>query len=842
VLNSYFRRYMLHFFKGSKDKDEKTIAKLYVSDGFSVYNLKTPLATFFEKNSKNDLIFKKITNGFTVDIEVITNEKKEVIIATRLQFIQNKTIVYIIAEQVEIDLSSYQETKKAADFELKKQAFFIHLQTFLLQLQNDHLYALQNEEMISYVQPIDLETQNFIFHQLHLKEYVLSILGVSEVIFHNPEKEIPKNTLWHFVLTSKRTFLVGNTAENDLQLLDISSESFTLENKTGKDLIITDSLSFYTEFMNDILYRELLPVIENTGNRLGIFGDVLVKKYSKKEVHLQLASRLFQLQSTTADLLLNELKADLILLLKQLKVDLKKAEMLLDVFTKHANAHETFGESVVEIVNDWQLSYNEQKKFLTILQPLQQKATAKQTIAFHDHLYQLFSAKEKKAEVVFELNLNYAKHLTNAKRFNDAIDLYRNIYESLPDDSITDLLPTKTTNILEGEGGQQLKITILEAILNIQKQLGENVSETVHKLAELQPLFHTRINALTLHEKYEQKAKTIQEILAAKDIIISDTNATNDYQRLDKKEVLKTVVPNCFKNAKGFFDSLNNFIAALNPPDYESVISFSDRLTIENHPEIMKRITAICYALQLNVPECYIGRGIYSNSVVGVEGKPSFLLIGIDFLDSKNSRYLELNALTFLVAIELAHIYFEHSKITSTDVWRGAADKGFTLVNMLLTVLPFAGNIGTIFGNIANVEKYGKIISRVEQVANVADKGKGIIEISEKFKINPFSKGKSQTNDSQNLLITSRLMEIVADKVALLFADGLKAAVKGLLTGTTTFEEDQQIISQYGVAVFLAQTNEAGEFVHQELSIRLKSMCAFYLSDTFEVLKKQLYL
>ena len=64
---------MLHFFKGSKDKDEKTIANLYVSDGFSVYNLKTPLATFFEKNSKNDLIFKKITNGFTVDIQVITN-------------------------------------------------------------------------------------------------------------------------------------------------------------------------------------------------------------------------------------------------------------------------------------------------------------------------------------------------------------------------------------------------------------------------------------------------------------------------------------------------------------------------------------------------------------------------------------------------------------------------------------------------------------------------------------------------------------------------------------------------------------------------------------------------
>jgi uncharacterized protein YfeS len=832
---------MLNFFKGSKGKDEKTIAKLYVSDGFSVHDLKTSLVTFFETAEKTKLIFKRITNGFTVDTAVSTDEKKGVITATRLQCIQNSTIVYVIAEQVEIDLSSYKETKKAADFDLKKQAFFVHLQTFLLNLQDDHLYALKNEEVISFVQVLDLETQNFIFHQLQLRECILSILGISELTPKDTAIVYPKNTVWRFVLTSKRTFIIGKTTDDSLLLLDISSESITLEDKTGKDLITTDSLSFYTEFMNDTLYHEVLPVIENTGNRLGIFGAILVKKYNKKDIHLQLASRLFQLQSTTSDLLLNELKADLIPLLKRLKVDSEKPETLLNVLTKHANIHKVFGDNLVLIVNDWKLPYNEQKKLLASLQPLQKKVTAKHTIAFHEHFYQLFLEKEKKAEIVFEFNLNYAKHLNNSERFTNTIHLYRMIYESLPDDSIADLLPTNTTNLLEGEGGQQLKITILEAILNIQKQLNEDVSETVHKLAELQPLFRARINALVLHEKHQQKAKKIQEILLAKDLVTCNKEVTNDYQRLEKKAVLKEVVPSCFQNAKGFFDSLNNFIAALNPPDYESVISFSDRLNSDNHPEIIDRITAICFALQITVPECYIGRGRYSTSVIGVEGKPSFLMIGIDFLDPKNLRFLEVNALTFLVAIELAHIYFEHSKITSTDVWRGAADKGFTVVSMLLTVLPFVGNIGTIFGNIANVEKYGKIINRVEQVANVAEKGQGIIEVSEKFNLNPFSSGKSQANDSQNLLITSRLMEIVADKVALLFCNDLKAAVKGLLVSRHTFEQDHHIISQYGVEAFLARTNKNGEFVHQELIIRLKSMCAFYLSDTFETLKKQLY-
>lgn len=703
------------------------------------------------------------------------------------------------------------------------------------------MYAFKNVEIISFVQALDLTTQNFIFHQLQSREYVLGVLGISELTSKDVNTLYPKDTVWHFVLTSTRTFIVGKQPANEMTLIDVSSESFTIEDLTGKDLITTDSLTFYTEFMNDTLYHELLPVVKNTGNRIGVFGDILVKKYAKKEAHLELASRLFQLQSTTTDLLSNELKADLIPLLPRLKIIDEKKEAILAILTKHVNAHDSFGANLVTIIKDWELSYTEQKKLLLLLQPFQQKATATHTIVFHDHFYQLFSAKEKKAEIVFEFNLNYAKHLTNSERYEAAISLYRTIYETLPDDSITDLLPTNTTNLLEGEGGQQLKITILEAILKIQQQLNENASETIHKLAEFQPLKQARIEALTHYIPYQQKALHIQNLLHAKNLEIIQEIPTDDYQRLEKKEVLKEVVPSCFQNAKGFFDSLNNFIAALNPPDYEAVISFSDRLNTRNHPEIMKRITAICYALQMDVPECYIGRGTYSTSVIGVEGKPSFLMIGIDFLDTENVRYLKVNALTFLIAIELAHMYFEHSKITSTDVWRGAAEKGFTVVNMLLTVLPFVGNIGKIFGNIANVEKYGKIISRVEQVANVAEKGQGIMDVGEKFNLNPFSKEKSQANDSQNLLITSRLMEIVADKVALLFCNDLAAAVKGMLVSNSTYAQDVAIISQYGVAAFLARTNEQGEFVHQELIIRLKSMCSFYLSDTFEKLKKELH-
>lgn len=832
---------MLNFFKGSKNKNKKTIAKLYVAPHFSVQDLQTPLTTHFEATSISDATIKEVHNGFTLDYAKATDEKKELITATRLHLLQNETVIYVTAETLEINASTYEEQKEAANFELQTQAFFKHLQEHLLHLQNDELYALENSENIAFIPSLDLTTKNYIFHQLQSKEYVLAILGISELDSIIEKNQYSKDTLWHLVITSKRTLIIGKVSDIEMITLDISSESFRIEAKTGKDKVITDSVLFYTEFMNDSLYHELLPVLNNIENRLENFGDVLIKKYNKKQIHLALASHLYQLQSTTANLVSNELKSDLILHLNRLKITEEQAEAITEVFIKHIRKHERFGESLAHIVNDWQLSYKTQKSILTLLQPFQKRETAKHTIQFHRHFYQLFSAKEKKEEVIFEFNFNYAKHLTNATKYEEAIALYRIIYETLPDDSITDLLPTNTTNLLEGEGGQQLKITILEAILELQKKLGANCVETVHKLAELQPLKQTRIEALKTHKAYEKKAQIIQEVLQAKTLTTTTIEHANKYARLDKKDVLKEVVPSCFKNAKGFFDSLNNFIAALNPPDYDAVISFSDSLNMHNYPKLMEHIAAICYALQIDVPECYIGRGAYATSVIGVEGKPSFLLIGVDFLDKENERYVEENALVFLIVIELAHMYFEHSKITSTDVWRGAADKGFTVVSMLLTVLPFVGNIGKIFGNIASVEKYGKIINRVEQVANVAEKGQGMIEVGEKFNLNLFNKEKSQANESQNLLITSRLMEIVADKVALLFCNDLKAAVKGLLVSKNSFKQEQHIISQYGVEAFLARTNEGGEFVYQELIIRIKSMCAFYLSDTFEELQKQLY-
>ena len=238
----------------------------------------------------------------------------------------------------------------------------------------------------------------------------------------------------------------------------------------------------------------------------------------------------------------------------------------------------------------------------------------------------------------------------------------------------------------------------------------------------------------------------------------------------------------------------------------------------------------MCYALSIDTPECYIGRANYSDAIIGVEGKPPYLIVGIDFIETNSTKQLNTNELKFLVAIELAHIYFEHTKITSTDVWRGAAEKGFSFLTTILSIIPFAGGIGNLLGNLSNVDKYAKIIKNVEKATSIAEKGQNILDVSEKLNINLMGNSSSDDNQSQNLLMTSRLMEIIADKVALLFCNDLKAAIRGIILSSVTLEKELDAIRDYGLYTVLERKNDDGSFRYQELIIRIRSLCSFYIS------------
>lgn len=819
-------------------KTASNSAPIFITPKFSLKDLKSIINADIPYIGTTLYKCNTTPNRLILDYDI--KEGKDTIKATRLQFIKKETILHVTEEAISIKLDTYIETSNHSKTDIKKNPVFIAIQHYILNLQDDGLYALHNSEKLPYIQYINTFTKNYIFHQLYNNEQVLSILNINSILFNDATVN-SKGYTWHFIITSFRVLLIGNN-DNIMQIIDISNENIVLHEKRGKDLIEGKAFSFYTDFMNDSLYAALFPVVLTKESRIVIFADCILKDSKAKTKVVDLASTCYAIAHKTSSSTINDLKSQCIRYLKSFQIKKEYTATLLSVFKSFSETTPSFGKDLIQICIDWDINYKEQYKLFKLLLELKETTAVKHTIAFYDYFKFQFLKEENKEELLFEFNLTYGKLLAKAERYEDAIYIYKGIYETLPDDSIIDLLPTNTTNILQGEGGQQLKITLLEAILSWQKKQHVNTIDTDLKLAQLQPLLNYRLQALHASNETKQKALDIEYSLQLKELQYHYVKYTKaHYKRLIKNDILKDVVPECFKYATGFFDSLNSYIASIQSPNYEAVISFSDKLTATNYPEVYKIITNICYALSINTPECYIGRANYSNTIIGVEGSPPYLIIGVDFIEVNGKHQLNNNELKFLVATELAHIYFEHTKITSTDVWRGAAEKGFSFLTTVLSIIPFAGSIGNLLGNLSNVDKYTKIIKSVEKATNIAEKGQNILDVSERLNISLISKAESDESKSQNLLITSRLMEIIADKVALLFCNDLQAAIKGIILSSNLLEKELDTIKDYGLLNVLERKNDDGSFLYQELIIRIRSLCSFYLSDTFEDLKMKLY-
>jgi hypothetical protein len=819
-------------------KTPSSPAPIFVTSNFDLKDLKSIIETNIPL--LNDTFYKCNITSNKLILDYNIKEDKETISSNRLQFVKNDNIIYVTEEQSTVVLTTYKETSSPSKSDIKSNSIFTAIQEHILNLQDDGLYALHNSDTLAYIQSPDTFTKNYIFHQLLSEEYALSVLNISSITFKDTT-EHSKDTIWHFVLTSSRVLLISNS-NTVMQTIDISNDNLLLHEKRGKDLIESKAFSFYTEFMNDVQYAAIFPAVLTEGHRLSIFADCILKDSNAKTKVLDLASKCYAITFNTTSNTIDDLKSGIITHLKGFQIKKEQSEVLLSTL-KPFSTKASFGNDLIQTCINWGINYKEQHNLFKLLLELKDKIAIQNSIVFYDYFKPLFLKEETKEDAIFEFNLTYGKLLATAERYEDAIYTYKGIYDTLPDDSIADLLPADTTNILQGEGGQQLKITLLESILNWQQKQQVSTLDTDLKLAQLQPLLNHRLEALHANNTIKQKAVTIEQALHFKDLKYHDLDYVKaNYNRLIKNEILKDVVPECFKYATGFFDSLNGYIASIQSPNYDAVTSFSDKLTATNYPNAYKTITNMCYALSIDTPECYIGRANYSDAIIGIEGKPPYLIIGIDFIETESYKQLNTNELKFLVAIELAHIYFEHTKITSTDVWRGAAEKGFSFLTTVLSIIPFAGSIGNLLGNLSNVDKYAKIIKNVEKATNIAEKGQNILDVTDKLNFNLLGNGTSDENQSQNLLITSRLMEIIADKVALLFCNDLQAAIKGIILSSTTLEKELDAIRDYGLYNVLERKNEDGSFRYQELIIRIRSLCSFYLSDTFEDLKTQLYI
>ena len=130
-------------------------------------------------------------------------------------------------------------------------------------------------------------------------------------------------------------------------------------------------------------------------------------------------------------------------------------------------------------------------------------------------------------------------------------------------------------------------------------------------------------------------------------------------------------------------------------------------------------------------------------------------------------------------------------------------------------------------GKYASFTSLNRMILGMDRVNNVLERGQMALEYGDKIKNMVVEKDDKE----RNLLVTSRIMEISADRVGLLATKDIVSCVTAIFKSDPDFEEIKAVIEKNGILYFLKAQNDKLEYLHQSYIIRLKMLLGFYLSN-----------
>ena len=272
----------------------------------------------------------------------------------------------------------------------------------------------------------------------------------------------------------------------------------------------------------------------------------------------------------------------------------------------------------------------------------------------------------------------------------------------MPNPDILSLLSDDTIAIVQGEDVNADHAQFIEGLITAKEKSGLSGLPEKALLLKLQPFLGKRRDAIS---KEENRSSAIDQVLAlfSEPFFGKEITYPKNLDMPASTDLYDLVVPPSFNKASGFSSYLSGMIASVDLPDYDKLIEFSEPITAQNYPHVTQIVTGLAEQLSIAVPVCYLGRGAHSGSIIGIEGTPNYMIIGVDNLTESATPYLNDNELRFIVATELAHVLFKHTRITAQDVWVGAREKGTNLAEIALVALPIVGTIGGLAGKFTDI-------------------------------------------------------------------------------------------------------------------------------------------
>lgn len=698
-----------------------------------------------------------------------------------------------------------------------------------------------------YIEPMTLAQQSWFYKVKNEGELLLAFLEISTMLKINGEKVAKNTDKWYFVLGTENCCAVAFDAFGDVTaVLNLIETGIIVKQEIGRDTVVAGEHKWLTTLSNDNKFFEistasLMPRIERI--RFAARKNWIEKEKDtvSNNVALSLSEELLKEKDSTFDYLSHKYITvaqenrdkpfDTITLDDDLKIILQS--LFKD---EQPSAH------LLEWIDLWKISYpNALRLIQLILHAGISVPDQAELLNTHRDIRDAFLKKEKDAVIVLGCNIHFAKHLVACGLKEEAVALLKIMLDSLPDETLSDLLPSDDTDITDDSNGQVIRTAILDLLVDATE--GEDSLKYQLQVSQLHPLSVERMGKLATESGGElhEKANLLSSILdnAIEWDAINPNNQIDQLSSLTENQ-LKKELPHPAGLEGGMFESMQKWLAKVPLPDYSSIKLYAERLNPQNYSAHSNIITDIKHAMGINDLEVYIARGDKSTGIECFEADPSFMIIGINHLTDGAAEFLSPGEFKHIAAAEIAHLYYKHTRITSNDVWRGAKDKGLFVLDTFLSIIPVAGFLGNSIKNFSRLSTVSSVLQKSVNLGEWADKGKSAIDYSTTA-VGFIKKDKPikdpQRVKEQEMLVTSRLMELTADRTGLLFSGDIVSSIKAIFINSAVYRPYLDVVKRYGLNDLLKKTDENGAFIYQDLTIRLSALFAFYLSDEYSKLR-----
>ena len=278
-----------------------------------------------------------------------------------------------------------------------------------------------------------------------------------------------------------------------------------------------------------------------------------------------------------------------------------------------------------------------------------------------------------------------------------------------------------------------------------------------------------------------------------------------------------------------FLARLQTLLASVPVPDVSLLRDYCEQVTAPPHGAAVRAFADAQRALGLGDLLAYVSRGAKGVGVRAYEGRPPFVLIGGQHLTAGDFELSEAE-LRFALGAELAHLRYGHSRVTSSELWNGALDKGKQGVELALGLVP-------VLRGWALADKAMRVTSRVPipAVQRVVDAAQQLQRRVLLSTLRPPAAGQEDGLSMLNetLVVAHRMMQLTADRAGLVIAGDVQASLRAMFLLRRDYRAELTVVERRGLAAVLGQRADDGHIAYQDLAIRVAALLAFYLSDEY---------